>query len=250
MSVIKGMGKVLATELKNVKIEFVSLVESGANGERFEVFKSADFKPISKSSASDKNIPVVDLLSLVDKAKAFLNDLIGETPKDEDKNKNKKKGFTVDETKEILEAIKGINSKVDGLANEVKEIKEKKVETDEEKTTREKAEATEAARVKAEKEKDEGKTDLGQILTAIKGIEDKVSTLEKDVTSVKEMRQPSNSIANDIIGKDSTEKGSEEEVDESADFFGNMMLKGADAKELQKVVDQIKESSELEAEKV
>ena len=39
------MGKVTATELKDVRVDFVSFVEEGANGQKFAIFKSADYMP-------------------------------------------------------------------------------------------------------------------------------------------------------------------------------------------------------------
>lgn len=50
------MGKVDGTELKNVRIDFVSFVGRGANGKGFEIYKSAEHKEAGKPETTTESI--------------------------------------------------------------------------------------------------------------------------------------------------------------------------------------------------
>lgn len=119
------MGKVTATELIETRIDFVSFVDKGANGERFQIYKSADYKPeaekeIKKSIDFDeKELSVFQkILDFFSSKRKDENEL------PETKNLNKEEDVM---DKNILSIITSLKSCVDTLTTKVENL-EKKIE--------------------------------------------------------------------------------------------------------------------------
>jgi len=243
-------GKRLATELKKLKVDFVSLVGSGANGQRFEVFKSADYKP--EDIENDSEVISEEVKNLVQSMKDGLSKFLALFPNKKSKKTNQE--LSVSDKTEILEAITGLAGQVKGLTDRVESFeKSKDGETDAEKTARESAEkkaaddkATAEKKAADDKAKETGGSDAGddkankEILAAVKAVGETVNGLENRVKTIEETRQTSNAMTPTGIPAKKT-VGEGEEVDESADFFKGML--GGDG-----VDDLIKElESEEEA---
>jgi hypothetical protein len=243
-------GKRLATELKNVKVEYVSLVQSGANGERFQVFKSADFKGTEKKHSASGNEVSVEVKTLIESLKDNLNKFLSLIPGVKKKNSNQE--LSVSETKEIMEGIKGLGEKLTAMSGRLDDLdkKPKKGEgndpepTEAEKAAAIKKAAEEKAKADAKKEKsgDEDEDSNEEILGVLKGIGEQVGKIDERVKTIESTRQTSNALA--AVLDSQKKKDKKEDVDESADFFKDVI--GGNTEDFDETFDKLENSEDEE----
>lgn len=218
-------GKVKATELKNVRVDFVSLVRQGANAERFQIYKSAE--AIQKEETEKRKAVEIDKKD-IGVFERILNLLKGKSNEEE---------IEMGKAEEILKAVEDLSGKVTSLTERVDKI-EKGEEDDpnpdgnggdesekEKKEKQDKAAAAAAAKKegdttagdgsggggddkptgkKAEKKPEDEKED--KVLAAIKGISEKMDSLGGRVEKIEKTRGGSNQIQKDKKNKDQEEE--------------------------------------------
>lgn len=99
------MSKINARELKDARVDFVSFVEEGANGEGFKIFKSAHHK---NNNLTDEEEGLF---------KKFINSL------KEYITKKEKETTNMSDMQSILNEIKGVGDKIDNVNNTIETMK-------------------------------------------------------------------------------------------------------------------------------
>jgi hypothetical protein len=124
------MGKRKATEINNLRLKYVSLVDEGANGKKFQIFKSADYKP----DKIDEEIESVELKmsdTEVGVLKKITNFFVKNNEEVDMDEVNEKFDKVSEMIKSLGKKIEDINNKFDKLSEgdgDVKQPEEKEVD--------------------------------------------------------------------------------------------------------------------------
>ena len=193
------MGKVKAIELFDTRVDFISFVEEGANGEKFEIFKSANYKEDKGKETISK-----EEYSLFKKFTEYFRKFTKEN-KEEDMDLEK----VLEMLTEIVETVKSIDVRLTALEGIAKE-KEDGEEGSEEGTEgadgvdkvadtgTEKKEVGDVAKGKDVTEGDDKSEEVEKKLTdTIEKLAKSLEEVNKRLESIEKMRVQSNAIAGD-----------------------------------------------------
>jgi hypothetical protein len=117
------MGKTKAQELKNVRVDFVSFVEEGANGEQFAIFKSKDYKEPEKNKIKNDSEIKENINALEKILNSFKGFFTNETKITQEGN-----SMNEQDKNDVLNAVKGVNDNVSGLSEKVDGIEKRVAE--------------------------------------------------------------------------------------------------------------------------
>lgn len=200
------MAKRKVTELEDVRIDFVSFVDRGANGKKFEIFKSADYNG-EESHETDEELSKEEKSLL----KRMLKFFKIHTQEEEEMAKSE----------EILKAIEGLGASVNKVSERLDQVEsklqkeEEDLETQEEATTEEgttdsgastEEETTEeASGDTASTEKGNGKDkedDSGvEIMNAVEKLTETLKGIDERLENLENTRKSSHSIHSDNMEK-------------------------------------------------
>lgn len=196
------MGKVKATELIETRVDFVSLVERGANGQKFEIFKSADYKDTGKEKES---------IVLNEEEASFFKKFVEFFKKSKEEEMD---NIEKDEAKEILDKLKELASQVAAIEKRLsameKQLSEGKEKGDGqiEETTKEKdtdpapAAKTEDGKVEGAsgdkgvaKEDDKNTEIMKEMGDTVKSISELLEGVNERLGKIEKTRASSNAIS-------------------------------------------------------